>query len=349
MMLPTWRCATHQGDREENQDTHAARHGTGTAPGPNAPVAVVCDGLGGERGGQIASKAGLAGFLLRWQQDNGEETPAERLRAATEAANDEVGERGFGHPELDGMGTTLVAATLSDGGLEWISVGDSPLYLVRGDGNTVEALNPRHNPRGRPNVLTSALTGVPIPLIAASERPVELGPGDTIVLASDGIDTLGETAVGGIVSGAGTRTRTLARDLVAATIACEARRQDNVTVVAARMPSVGDEQDDGVVTGRRVDGEGRVEIDGAPLDWEASLAVRNHSPTGPEWGYGGSGPAQLALAILLAVIEPERAERLYQAFKTERIATIGDDEWSLAISEVKAWVREAERGETARP
>ena len=28
-----------------------------------------------------------------------------------------------------------------------------------------------------------------------------------------------------------------------------------------------------------------------------SLAVRNHSPTGPAWGYDGSGPAQLALAI----------------------------------------------------
>ena len=33
-------------------------------------------------------------------------------------------------------------------------------------------------------------------------------------------------------------------------------------------------------------------VGGAPLDWRSSLAVRNHSPTGPAWGYGGSGPAQ---------------------------------------------------------
>ena len=36
-----------------------------------------------------------------------------------------------------------------------------------------------------------------------------------------------------------------------------------------------------------------VTVDGVPLDWRASMAVRNHSPTGPAWGYGGSGPAQL--------------------------------------------------------
>ena len=51
-----------------------------------------------------------------------------------------------------------------------------------------------------------------------------------------------------------------------------------------------------------------VTVDGDPLDWRASLAVRSHSPTGPAWGYGGSGPAQLALAILLAVTDPDTAE-----------------------------------------
>ena len=49
--------------------------------------------------------------------------------------------------------------------------------------------------------------------------------------------------------------------------------------------------------------------DGSPLDWRSSLAVRNHSPTGPAWGYGGSSPAQLAPAFLLSVTDEATAER----------------------------------------
>jgi Family of unknown function (DUF6166) len=51
-----------------------------------------------------------------------------------------------------------------------------------------------------------------------------------------------------------------------------------------------------------------------PLDpcWE----LRNHSPTGFEWGYGGSGPAQLALAILADHLDDDRAAlNLYQRFQ----------------------------------
>ena len=70
------------------------------------------------------------------------------------------------------------------------------------------------------------------------------------------------------------------------------------------------------IRGERRKGEVLVTVDGAPLDWRSSLAVRNHSPTGPAWGYGGSGPAQLALAILLAVTDAATAERFYQRFKS---------------------------------
>ena len=40
-----------------------------------------------------------------------------------------------------------------------------------------------------------------------------------------------------------------------------------------------------------------------PLDLERSLRVASHSPSGFEWGYAGSGPHQLALAILLDVLD----------------------------------------------
>lgn len=65
----------------------------------------------------------------------------------------------------------------------------------------------------------------------------------------------------------------------------------------------------------------RVELDGKPLDPGPSQRVFNHSPDGFAWGYGGSGPAQLALALLLAAgIPAETATRLHQGFKNDHVA-----------------------------
>ena len=52
------------------------------------------------------------------------------------------------------------------------------------------------------------------------------------------------------------------------------------------------------------------------------LDLWNHSPTGFEFGYGGSGPAQLALAILADCCGDEVAVSFHQAFKWEVIARI---------------------------
>lgn len=83
-----------------------------------------------------------------------------------------------------------------------------------------------------------------------------------------------------------------------------------------------------------------VEIDGVPLDPAESLEVFNHSPNGFAWGYYGSGPAQLALAILLAADVPEEtAVRLHQTFKEQFIGGLpqGDD-FVLEI-DVPGWVQ----------
>lgn len=82
-----------------------------------------------------------------------------------------------------------------------------------------------------------------------------------------------------------------------------------------------------LIRGERRNGEVRVTIGGKLLDWWLSLAVRNHSPTGPEWGHGGSGPAQLALAILLTVTDQAAAEQFYQQFKWGVIAPIRAYRW----------------------
>lgn len=59
-----------------------------------------------------------------------------------------------------------------------------------------------------------------------------------------------------------------------------------------------------------------VMADGRTLSPDASQRIVNHSPDGFEWGYGGSGPSQLALAILLDYTQDRKlSQRLYQNFK----------------------------------
>lgn len=69
-----------------------------------------------------------------------------------------------------------------------------------------------------------------------------------------------------------------------------------------------------------------------------SLRVVNHSPTGFNWGYGGSGPAQLALGLLLDVTgDKDLADRLHQNFKWEKVAKF-EDEWEITSEEIQAWI-----------
>lgn len=59
---------------------------------------------------------------------------------------------------------------------------------------------------------------------------------------------------------------------------------------------------------------------GVPRPLPLRLDLINHSPTGFEWGYGGSGPAQLALALLADAINDDTATRLHQQFKFAQVA-----------------------------
>lgn len=61
-------------------------------------------------------------------------------------------------------------------------------------------------------------------------------------------------------------------------------------------------------------------LNGKPLSPERSLEVENHSPDGFTWGYRGSGPTQLALAILLEFTGKETALRNYMQFRDEHVA-----------------------------
>lgn len=71
---------------------------------------------------------------------------------------------------------------------------------------------------------------------------------------------------------------------------------------------------------------------------DAALHLRAHSPTGFEWGFGGSGPAQLAFAILYDCTEAEFALANYQAFKEQHVARIQTPSWAIEAGEVRRMI-----------
>lgn len=74
---------------------------------------------------------------------------------------------------------------------------------------------------------------------------------------------------------------------------------------------------------------------------DRSLKVDNHSPTGFEFGYGGSGPAQLALAILLDFTNDKNiALALHQDFKWKFIAPMAHPGGQITEEEIKAFLRD---------
>ena len=85
--------------------------------------------------------------------------------------------------------------------------------------------------------------------------------------------------------------------------------------------------------GKRSCGQCYVTVDGHALDPRFDL--RMHSPEGCEWGYGGSGPAHLALALLADHLnnDPE-ALNLYQRFKWSLVADLPRRGWSLTSHEI---------------
>ncbi len=178
------------------------------------------------------------------------------LTAALDAANAAIGATAAADPKLDGMGTTLVATILTPDTLEWISVGDSPLYLFRG--GEIALLNEDHSlapaldqlardghitPEAaltdpRRHMLRSALTGEPLDLIDRCRRPLALFPDDIIILASDGLQSLDNDEIARIIT---TERDTPVDHLADALIrAVEARRiphQDNATVIVIKKTS----------------------------------------------------------------------------------------------------------------
>jgi len=71
--------------------------------------------------------------------------------------------------------------------------------------------------------------------------------------------------------------------------------------------------------------------------------ARRMSPTGFEYGYGGSGPAALAHSILYACCGPLAADRWYGEFKWQYVAPAHGPCWTIKVGSVREWVRHQER------
>ncbi len=178
-------------------------------------VLVIADGMGGQVSGDTASHTVIKTFIETYSDTTG--LISDRLRACLKAANDALASAIDAHPALAGMGTTVVAAVISQRGLEWISVGDSPLWLFR-EGQ-LRRLNADHSMAAvfadlvavgrmteeeaatdpKRHALRSAVMGDEIHLIDVSSQPVALKRGDRVILASDGLLTLADGEIARIL------------------------------------------------------------------------------------------------------------------------------------------------------
>ena len=234
------------GGRQRQEDASALR----VRQDGSGALLVVADGLGGHEGGNVASALAVEGFTRAFEAPGRLPMP-DRLRGALRASQAALATRIAQDPTLEDMGTTLVAAVLSPKSLRWISVGDSLLLLLRDGklrrmnddhsyrpmldflvrtGNITEEEALRHPGR---HSLQCCLDGCrPPKKVDCPKRGTPLLPGDRIVVASDGLETLTHEEIAALVG----RQRSAADCVGALITAVQAKgnpTQDNTTVQVA--------------------------------------------------------------------------------------------------------------------
>jgi serine/threonine protein phosphatase PrpC len=237
-----------KGARSYQEDAAAVREAPQNRNPAAQLIAVLADGMGGHVGGAIASATACDAFLRGYEGAQGD--APERLEDGLWAANAAIAEGVKDNPALEGMGCTLIGTAFSAAGLQWVSVGDSPLFLVhRG---RIELLNADHSlapeidrlaaagkisweqarTDPRRHYLRSALTGADLELIDRSPKARVLERGDIVILASDGVQTLSQELMLDLVDRhAQQGPEAIADELLAAIGAAGEPHQDNATVV----------------------------------------------------------------------------------------------------------------------
>jgi protein phosphatase len=213
---------------------------------PESGVFVVCDGMGGAAAGETASHlaAETAADALAKAKKG-----AAAIREAVRLANQAVYERARRDRRLEGMGTTLVALSVSGKTACLGHVGDSRCYRWRK--GTLERLTQDHSlveeqirigrmtreqARRSPmqNVITRAV-GTRAEVIADVQE-LELGRDDVFLIASDGLTReVTDAAIAGILQAHGSDLDAACANLIAAANAAGGR--DNITCVLVRVGS----------------------------------------------------------------------------------------------------------------
>ena len=244
-----------RGGRDYQEDAFDIIPLTGKYSAGDRVLLLLADGMGGHAGGGVASNTVVRAFWDGFRQAGPE--VAVNLRAGVDAANAAVSAKQQANAALSDMGSTLVAALVLGQRLYWASVGDSILWLFRA--GRLRRLNEDHSMRplllglvelGRmtreealrdPRVhqLRSAIAGEDMPLVEIAAEGHALEDRDVVVLASDGLETLPEAEIAGLITEHGDDAHTLGRALLDAVSAVAAPGQDNTTVIVYRVGQEG--------------------------------------------------------------------------------------------------------------
>ena len=161
-------------------------------------LSIVTDGMGGYKGGEIASTMVIDSLAKQFKQFK--HPSLDLLKSYIQKANEEVFKRVKETQALNGMGTTVVVSYVHDHTLYWANVGDSRLYIFRNE--TLEQISTDHSmvqalyeageiekdemiTHPQRNVLTRAI-GVQ-DVVNIDGGKLEVTPGDRIMLCSDGL------------------------------------------------------------------------------------------------------------------------------------------------------------------
>ena len=237
-----WSAAQGRGQRQEQEDSIFCS----ALEQADADFAIVADGMGGYAGGAVASRLAVTAFS-EYVNAQSADMSAAQLSEALNAANQAIADYSVDSNWYTDMGTTLLAVLIQAGQLSYISVGDSLLFLWR-DGK-IKIINTLHSyaeglseylsqrKAGDPvaklplgHILTSSVSGQPIPRIDKSKSAMLLQPNDRIVLASDGVLTLALPELAEILSQPGDDID-YAQQIVTAVTAKQQSGQDNTSVI----------------------------------------------------------------------------------------------------------------------
>jgi len=188
--------------RQQNQDAYRIEQlDRGTL------LAVVCDGMGGAKSGNVASSLAVEVFTdeisRNWAPGMESDRIDQMLRSAVKLANFTVFDQSAQFEEFSGMGTTLVAAVVREGKATLVNVGDSRAYGINRSG--IQQLTKDHSlvqmmvDRGDltpevaksypgKNLITRAIGTEPI--VMCDIYHWEVGKGDYLLLCSDGLSNV---------------------------------------------------------------------------------------------------------------------------------------------------------------